>query len=463
MSSKYITAIDIGSSKVAAIVGEKTSIGIKVLAYSEVPSEGVVRGEVIKTQKVANCIAAALQDVREKLDSIPELENYRIRKVYVNISGQNIKCISGSLHRERKDQYASIDRDEINSMLEEMYKYKVEPSEEVLYVAPQCYNVDEHMGETDPEDMDGKEIDGEYKIFIGKASAAAHCKSALDRLNIDISKLILTPIASGALLTDDEKELGCVLIDIGAGTTDVIIYQANILRYAAVIPFGGNSITEDISQTCGISMKNAEILKIKKGTCINEFAKEVTLSITENGMAVKNLPSKLLSSAIEARVCEILATVRHIIEISGFRNKLRSRAVLTGGSSQLDLIQLLAKNILKMDVRIGFPSSGLITNNSDQSVFTPQASTAAGLLHEGFRIQEKEPDNDIETEEPTEPGRDTREESTLFTNEEMGSVVEDNKREQKKEQKKDPPKPKRRHFQDFINNIFPTNDNDDEV
>ena len=406
MKSRYITAIDIGTSKVAAIVGEKTSAGIRIVGYSEVPSDGVVRGEILKSQKAANAVSAALHNVREQLQSVPEAESYRIRKVYTNISGQNIRCVSDTVHRERQDPERSISREEIDSMLNEMYMRKVEPSEQVLYVAPQCYNVDEHMGETDPEDMDGQEIDGEYKVFIGRAAAVNHCKSAFDRLDIETRAQILTPIASGAaLLTEDEKELGSVLVDIGAGTTGVLVYQADILRYAAV--------TEDISQTCSISRKNAEQLKIQKGTCISEFAKDTILTIKESGVTVKGIPSKQLSSAIEARVCEILATVRHIIEISGFKNKLRSR-VITGGSTNLPLIQLLAKNILGMDVRIGYPDSSVITGNSVEQVFRPQASTAVGLIIEGFRLEEQSGDDDSHDDAPEASGTWSEASGELF-------------------------------------------------
>ena len=378
MRNRYITAVDIGTSKVAAIVGEKTSAGIRIVGYSEVPSDGVVRGEILKSQKAANAVSAALHNVREQLQSVPEAESYRIRKVYTNISGQNIRCVSDTVHRERQDPESSISREEIDSMLNEMYMRKVEPSEQVLYVAPQCYNVDEHMGETDPEDMDGQEIDGEYKVFIGRAAAVNHCKSAFDRLDIETRAQILTPIASGAaLLTEDEKELGSVLVDIGAGTTGVLVYQADILRYAAVIPFGGDSVTEDISQTCSISRKNAEQLKIQKGTCISEFAKD-------------------------------------IIEISGFKNKLRSRAVITGGSTNLPLIQLLAKNILGMDVRIGYPDSSVITGNSVEQVFRPQASTAVGLIIEGFRLEEQSGDDDIYDDVPEASGTWSEASEELF-------------------------------------------------
>lgn len=458
MSSRYITAVDIGSSKVAAIVGEKTSTGIKIIGYSEVPSEGVVRGEVIKSQKVANAVSAALRDVKEQIQNVPDTENYHIRKVYVNISGQNIRCCPGNVHRDRPDPYSTIDREEIDSMLDQMYSMETGPSEEVLYVAPQYYNVDEHMGETDPEDMDGKSIDGEYKVFIGKSSAVAHCKSAMDRLNLDISKLILTPIASGsALLTDDEKELGSVLIDIGAGTTDVIIYQANIIRYAAVIPFGGNSITEDISQTCGISMKNAEQIKIQRGSCISEFAKENRIIIKESGMTIKDISSKLLSSAIEARVCEILATVRHIIEISGYRNKLRSRAVITGGSAKLGLIQLLAKNILKMDVRLGMPDSSIVTGNSAEQVFRPQASTAVGLITDGFIYEASSTKDDEDMPDAQDTWDNTaKEDPSLFSKEEIGEIkpVTDEHRQHRN---------KRPGIKDIIQTLFPNAPGDDEA
>ena len=127
------------------------SAGIRIVGYSEVSSDGVVRGEILKSQKTANAVSAALHNVKEQIQSIPEAENYRIRKVYTNISGQNIRCVSGTVHRVRQDPDSSISREEIDSMLREMYGMKVDSNEKVLYVAPQCYNVDEHMGETDPE------------------------------------------------------------------------------------------------------------------------------------------------------------------------------------------------------------------------------------------------------------------------------------------------------------------------
>lgn len=467
-NSRYVTALDIGSSKVAAIVGEKTAAGIKIIGYSEVPSDGVTRGEIIKIQKVAAAAGTALGNVREQIQAVTDTDGYRIRKVYVNISGPNIRCVQGSIHRDRPDPLAAIDKEEIGSMLEEMYGMKVEPSEQVLYVAPQYYDVDDHMGEPDPEYMDGKSIDGEYKVFVGRSVSVARCKAVIDKLNLSAGNLILTPMASGAaLLTDEERELGSVLVDIGAGTTDVVIYHGDILRYAAVIPFGGNSVSEDISQTCSISMRNAEQLKIQRGMCISEFSKENTIIIKEGGMTVKDVPAKLLSQAVEARVCEILATVRHIIEVSGFKNKLHSRAVLTGGSANLNLIQLLAKNILGMDVRTGQPDSSIITGNSVEQVFRPQASTAVGLVIEAFRQQDSSEEEDSIPEETwtgsTDDRTDSDGEPSLFTKEETGPVTQPAKSHEQRERGDGSGKNKKVGIKNILQTLFPTTEEDGEA
>lgn len=420
MKNRHITSIDIGSYKVAATVGEVTSGHVRIIGYSEGPSEGIRYGEPWNPLKAARSLEPVLANVREQVESATD-EGFRIRDVYANISGQNIRCISASLRIERPDPEAPISQKEIDGMMEEMYRHTTEPGHEVILVVPQYYNVDVHMGETDPVGMDGKTIEGEYRLFTDSSNSVKHSKDVLARLGLNPKALILSPIAAAtALLTDDEKELGSVLVDIGAGTTGVLIYKDTI-RYAEIIPFGGNAITGDITQTCGISMKNAEQLKLQRGSCISEFAQENRLIIkASNGLTIKEVPSKLLCSAIEARMCEILATVRHIIETSGYQNKLLGRIVITGGSSNLSLLQLLAKNILKMDVRIGIPESGTIIGTSVEQVFKPQASTSVGLILEGMRHEMETPDEEPDySEEPEHEG-------TLFTEEETGPKMETN-------------------------------------
>lgn len=385
--STCIAAIEIGTSKIATIVGEMTSSGIKIIGYSEAPSEGVVRGYVLNIQKAMNALAPTIKDVNDQIATQPDTENYRIREIYTGISGSNIKCSTNTLRRIRNKADNLIGADEIQGMLEEMSSTRVDAGEKIYQVIPQYYNIDEQMGITDPIGMEGNEIEGIYKIFTGSASNIKNCESVYKRSNLIVKHTFLKPIASAeAILSEDDKELGTAMVDIGGGTTELAIYHENILRYVAVIPFGGKSISEDISHICGVSLKNAELLKRMHGTCVSEYAPEnkVVIIRDNNGNTVKEVRFKLLAMAIEARVCEIIATVLHEIELSGYKDKIRNGIILTGGSSHLNHIQVLTKNITKTDVRIAFPGNQYITKNSLESVKKPGASTAVGLIIKGF-------------------------------------------------------------------------------
>ncbi len=384
--SNYVAAIDLGTTKVITIVGEKTVAGVKIIAYAETPSEGVMRGEVVNIQKVLNSLLPSVASARQQIEDT----GYTLNDVYVGIAGQNIRCDSGSIKRQRSNPTALITKDETNSMLEEMYNSRVAPGEQVLHVIPQSYNVDEHMEISEPEGMEGKEIDGNYRLFYGRVNSATHSQSVITRSGLHLKKLILEPIASArALLTDDEKELGVAMVDIGGGTTDLLIYFDNTIRHTAVIPFGGNSITEDIRQICGVSLKNAEGLKKVHGSCISEYAQDgKTIAIKgKDGEITKEIPFKLLSEAIEARVSEIIASVLYEIEKSTYKDKIKKGIVLTGGTSNLNHISSLTKQITGYDVRIAFPNENVIMPNSVEDIYKPGASTAVGLVLKGFDIE----------------------------------------------------------------------------
>ena len=245
------------------------------------------------------------------------------------------------------------------------------------------------------------------------------------------------------------------MVDIGAGTTDVLIWQDNIIRHAAVIPFGGNSITEDIRQICKVSLKNAELMKVQHGSCISEYAPEnKIISIKgKDGMTVKDVPFKVLHSAIEARMCEILATVRRIVEESGYGDRISSGAVLTGGSVNLNHIQILAKSILKMDVRLGFPDSNSIIGNSLDEVFRPEASVAVGLIIKGFEYE----DSGAAPEE--EPAMQAGPDPVLFNDNATAGAGTPGQESQpgKNTRTEKPPKPKK-SFTDFLGDLFGPSD-----
>ena len=262
--NNYIAAIDLGTTKVVTLIGEKTDSGIKIIAFREAPSKGVMRGEVVNIQNVLDSMMPLIEDIKRE----HEIE---IKEVYVGIAGQNIKCTTARISRNRGRSDELISESEVDEMMKEMANSRVNAGEKILHVIPQAYNVDDHIGMQSATGMTGTRIEGDYKLFIGKTNSVEHSRLVINRAGLKLKELILEPVASAkAVLTDDEMELGVAMIDIGGGTTDLLIYEDNIIRHTAVIPFGGNSITEDLRQGCGVSLRNAEQIKIQYGSCYSE-------------------------------------------------------------------------------------------------------------------------------------------------------------------------------------------------
>lgn len=444
--SNYVAAIDLGTTKVVTIVGEKTPVGMKIVGYSEAPSAGVMRGEVVNIQKVLDSLVPTIRKVEE------QIEGFHMTEAYVGIAGQNIRCEASSIKRNRSNPSALISQNEIDAMLKEVYDSRVSNGEKVLHVIPQSYIVDEHMGivEGDVVGMDGKEIQGNYRLFIGRVNSAAHSEQVVKRAGIKLNQLVLEPIASAkALLTNDEKELGVAMVDIGGGTTDLLIYEDNIIRHTAVIPFGGNAITEDIRQICGVSLKHAEALKKLHGTCLTEFAPEDKTIVIKgsNGEVSKEVPFKLLASAIEARVSEIIATVMYEIEKSSFKDKLKSGIVITGGSANLTHLQNIFKQLTGYKIRIAGPDPNMVTPNSMEDIYKPSASTAVGLILCGEELGSAI--NMAPSEAP----------STLFENTEVEEVPKE-KATGTDSPKKKVKKPKASTLIDSLFGLKDANDND---
>lgn len=398
--SRYIAAIDLGTTKIVTIVGEMTANGVKIIGYCQAPYQGgIVRGDVANIQKCLETLTPTIASVNEQINTMPDSEPRQISEVYVGISGHHLRSIENTLHRNRSNSHSRqlITLEEVETMIKEMFNTPVNDKEQILEVIPQSYNVDEQIGCSNIIGMDGESVDGKYKLFIGKTSSVNHTKSVLNRANLVLKKMILSPQASAeAVLTEDEKELGVMMIDIGAGTSDVVVYYDNIIRHISIIPFAGNSITQDIRQTCGVSTKNAELLKRQHGSCLSELAQENKhIAIKDKyGNVAQEIPYKLLASTIEARVCEIIATALHELKLSGYQDLVK-RIVLTGGSSSLNHIQTLVKELSGMSVRISTPVNSNILNTSVNDIYKPGASTAVGLILLGGN----EPDNGNAQEE----------------------------------------------------------------
>ncbi len=378
----YIAAIDLGTTKIVTLVGEKTESGFRIVAYRETPSKGVMRGEVVNIQNVLESLLPSLEDIKNK-------ESIEIKEVYVGIAGQNIKCLSQRLPRNRGKADDLISQSEIDEMMREMLNSRVSAGEKILHVIPQSFNVDDHMGVDSACGMTGTRIEGDYKLFIGKMNSVEHSKHVINRAGLRLRELILEPVASAkAVLTEEEIELGVAMIDIGGGTTDLLIYHNNIIRHTAVIPFGGNAITEDLRQGCGVSLRNAEQMKIQYGSCYSEYAPENKTVIIPGigGREPREVSFRVIAGIIEARVEEIIEAIMYEIENSGYMDKLGAGIVITGGGSQLTNLRQFIKVKTGYDTRIASPVNN-ISFDTTQDICKPEFSTAIGLIMLGSEYE----------------------------------------------------------------------------
>lgn len=379
-----IAAIDLGTTKVVCAVGEKTPAGIKIIAHSQAPSKGVMRGEVINIQHVLDSMLPVVKEVENAI-------GHKINEVFVGIAGQNIRCASNASQTTRKQPEELITQEEIDSITSDMYGTFVQNGEKVLHVIPQSYNVDDFMGITEPVGMIGQQISANFKLFIGKSNSAQFSNNVINRAGLKLRELVLEPLASAkAVLTEDEREVGVAMLDIGGGTSDLLIIQDNIIRHAAVIPFGGNSITEDIRQGCGISLKHAEQLKVLHGSCVSANAPKQSIVIPGiGGRESKEIAFSVLAGIIEARMSEIFEAADYEIERSGFKDALQAGLVITGGSSQMLGINELASTITGLESRVAYPDESIVSDSVSE-VYYPSQSTVVGLVLKGFESMAKE-------------------------------------------------------------------------
>lgn len=379
---KIISVIDLGTTKVVCLAGTKTKEGYKVIASCDAPSQGIMRGEVINNQNVLNTLRPLLEELESRT-------GHPVKEVIVGIAGQYIRCKSASSNINRSNRDTEIVQDEIDRMWYNMYNSRVDPGEEVLHVVPQSYHVDEYRSVANPVGMYGSCIEANYKLFIGKSVSAEHTKRSIESAGLKLSKLILEPLATAeAVLQDDEKELGVIMVDIGGGTTDVLVYHDNIVRHTAVIPFGGNVITEDIRQGCEVTTRQAEQMKIQYGSCYADLAPENKAIVISGigGREPREIPFRFLASIIEARMDEILEAVMYEVYQSGYADRLPAGIVLTGGGSLLSNLPQFIKYKTGHDARIARPH-GIITEDCED-VNQVTHSCAAGMLICGFEAQE---------------------------------------------------------------------------
>ena len=405
-NSGIIVGLDIGTTKIAVIVGRKNEHQkIEILGYGKVPSIGVKRGVVANIENT-------VQSIREAVAEASAKSGVDIKYVNVGIAGQHIKSLQhrGSMIRENFD--AEISQEDVNKLCNSMYNLNMNPGEEILDVIAQEFSIDGEHGISKPKGMNGRLLEANFHIIIGQTAAAKNIYKCVRKAGLEVVELILEPIASAdAVLSEDEKEAGVVLVDIGGGTSDIAIFHEGIIRHTAVIPLGGEIISDDVKEGCSIIKKHAEELKIKFGSALARENKEEEIVAIPGlrGRPPREISLKNLASIIQARMEEIIEHIYYEIKNSGYEKKLLGGIVLTGGGAQLKHIAQLTEFITGFDTRIGYPNEHL-SNEIPPEMASPMYATGVGLVEIGIDRYEKEQDKlkDIEEgpEEPkAEPGK----------------------------------------------------------
>jgi cell division protein FtsA len=363
-------------------------------------SLGVMRGMVANIEKTVASIKEAVAEAEAK-------SGVEISDVHVGIAGQHIKSMQHRGMITRTNINDEISRKDIDAIIKDMYKLAMPPGEEIIHVIPQEYIVDNEQGIKDPIGMSGIRLEANCHIITGLITAANNIQKCVTKAGLKTVDIILEPLASAeAVLTEEEKEAGVVLVDIGGGTTDIAIFQDGIIRHTAVIPFGGNVITEDIKEGCSIIRNQAELLKTRFGSALAKQMKdnEIVSIPGLRGREPKEISVKNLASIIQARMEEIIESVYYEIKSSGFEKKLIAGIVITGGGSQLKHVTQLVEYITGMDTRIGYPNEHL--GKGMEEVKSPMYATGVGLVIKGLQELERERKNMGATTTaptPTEP------------------------------------------------------------
>lgn len=389
--SPIVVGLDIGTTKICVTVGRRYGKNkIEVLGVGKAESSGVSRGVVANIQKTVSSILQAVEEAGSQ-------SNVDIKVVNVGIAGQHIKSIQHRGILTRKDDN-EIERMDIEQLIEDMYKLVLPPGEEIIHVLPQEFTIDNEPGIKDPIGMAGRRMEANFHIISGHVSAVKNIKKCIDNAQLEVEDLILEPLASSeAVLDEADKDAGVVLVDIGGGTTDVAIFHEGIIRHTAVIPLGGNIVTEDIKQGCSVLRNQAEQLKVRFGSALADENKENEVICVPGlrGREPKEISVKNLAFIIQARMEEIIEHVYYEIKSSGYENKLIGGIVVTGGGAQLKHLVQLVEYITGIDCRVGFPNEHLAKNellpkNVYDELKSPLYATGIGLLIKGVQAEEEQ-------------------------------------------------------------------------
>jgi cell division protein FtsA len=382
LEQPIIVGLDIGTTKIAAIAGRKNEYGkLEILGFGRANSNGVKHGQVLNIDETIKAIRLALENCYA---SNPNLE---IGEVYVGIAGHHIKSLQTRGDIVRQNTEEEITRREIDQLIADQYKTYIPAGDQIIDVIPQEFTVDNFQNIPNPIGYGGVKVGANFHIITGDKNAIRNINRAVEKSSLRTKDLVLQPLASAAaVMGQEDLEAGVAIVDIGGGTTDLAVFYEGILKHTAVIPFGGENITNDIKTGLGVLKTQAEQMKVQFGSALSNEAKaNAYITIPGlRGMPAKEISVKNLAGIIQARMSEIMDFVTYHLKQVGLDNKmLNGGIVMTGGGSQLRHLIQLTEYITGLNARIGYPTEHLAAGHIEE-LAKPTYSTCIGLILKGY-------------------------------------------------------------------------------
>ncbi|MEO6314447.1 MAG: cell division protein FtsA [Chitinophagaceae bacterium] len=377
-----IVGLDIGTTKIACIAGRKNEYGkLEIVGFGRANSNGVKHGQVLNIDETIKAIRAALDNCMASNTGI------EFKEVYVGIAGHHIKSLQTRGDIVRQDTNEEITQREIDQLIADQFKTYIPAGDQIIDVIPQEFTVDNFQNIPNPIGYGGVKVGANFHIITGDKNAIRNINRAVEKSNLITKDLVLQPLASAsAVMAQEDLEAGVAIVDIGGGTTDLAVFYEGILKHTAVIPFGGENITNDIKTGLGVLKTQAEQMKVQFGSALSNEAKSNAFITIPGlrGMPAKEISVKNLANIIQARMSEIMDFVSYHLKQVGMDNRmLNGGIVLTGGGSQLKHLIQLTEYVTGLNARIGFPTEHLAGGHIDE-LAKPTYSTCIGLILKGY-------------------------------------------------------------------------------
>jgi cell division protein FtsA len=366
-----VIGLDIGTSKVVALVGEARGDAIEVLGIGSQPSRGLKKGVVVN-------IESTVQSIQRAVEEAELMAGCEIHSVYAGIAGSHVRSLNSHGVVAIRDR--EVTHGDVEHVIDAAKAVAIPADQKILHVLPQEFIIDGQEGIRDPIGMSGVRLEAKVHIVTGADSAAQNIEKCIQRCGLEVEDIVLEQLASSfAVLTEDEKELGVCLIDVGGGTTDIAVFSAGAIRHTAVIPIAGDQVTNDIAVSMRTPTQHAEDIKVRYACALSQLANpDETIEVPSVGeRPARRLARQTLAEVIEPRYEELFGLVREELRRSGFEESIAAGIVLTGGSAKMEGAIELAEEVFHMPVRLGLPQQ---VEGLAEVVRNPIFSTSVGLL-----------------------------------------------------------------------------------